>query len=62
MAELPKKGADFLERFIKCLRESLEEEPGSFHEEIADILEEELQTPGMVRLVLPQYTTALSFK
>ena len=51
MAELPKKGADFLERFIKCLRESLEEEPGSFHEEIADILEEELQTPGMARLV-----------
>ena len=48
VAELPMRGVDFLERFIKCLRESVEEEPGNSHEEIAEILEKELQTPGMV--------------
>lgn len=48
MAELPMRGVDFLERFIKCLRESVEEEPGNSHEEIAEIFEKELQIPGMV--------------
>ena len=48
MAELPKKGPDFLERFIKCLQESLEDESATSHGEIADILEEELQTSGVV--------------
>ena len=48
LSELPKKGADFLERFIECLRESLEDEPGTAHGEIADILENELQAPGVV--------------
>ena len=48
VAELPMRGVDFLERFIKCLRESVEDEPGNSHEEIAEILEKELQTPGMV--------------
>jgi len=41
VAELPKSGEDFLERFIKCLRHSAKEEPGTCHEQIADILEEE---------------------
>ena len=48
LAELPKKGAGFLECFIKCLRESMEEEPATFHGEIADILEKELQNAGVV--------------
>lgn len=41
VAELPRSGEDFLERFIKCLRHSAKEEPGTCHEQIADILEEE---------------------
>lgn len=48
VSELPRKGADFLERFIECLRESLENEPRTAHGEIADILENELQTSGVV--------------
>ena len=42
VAELPRIGGDFLERFIKCLRESIEEEPATSHGHIADALEEEL--------------------
>ena len=43
VAELPRIGGDFLERFIKCLRESIEEEPATSHGQIADALEEELE-------------------
>ena len=35
VAELPRIGANFLERFIKCLRESVEDEPGTSHGQIA---------------------------
>ena len=48
VAELPKKGADFLEHFIMCLRESMVDEPGTAHGELADILEKELQTAGVL--------------
>ena len=41
VAELPRSGADFLEHFIQCLRESAEvEEVEATHQEIADALEE----------------------
>ena len=40
VAELPKKGENSLERFIKCLRDSMSEAPT--HRNIADIFEEEL--------------------
>jgi len=43
VAELPRIGGDFLERFIKSLRESIEEEPATSHGQIADALEEELE-------------------
>ena len=43
VAELPRSGRDFLDRFIQCLRESVEEEPGTSHHEIAEALEEELK-------------------
>ena len=43
VAELPRSGTDFLERFIKCLRESVEDEPGTSHGQIAEALEEELK-------------------
>ena len=46
VAELPKKGTDFLKRFVMCLRESIEECPS--HRKVADILEEQLQTAGVV--------------
>lgn len=49
VAELPRKGENSLELFIKCLRESVKEVSGTYHEGIADILEEELElrnTPG----------------
>jgi len=49
VAELPRSGTDFLERFIQCLRESVEE-TGTYHGEIANALEElklqELETSG----------------
>ena len=43
VAQLPRSGADFLERFIKCLRESVKDEPGTFHGQLADAIEEELK-------------------
>ena len=43
VAQLPRSGADFLEHFIQCLRESVEDEPGTFHGQIADALKEELK-------------------
>ena len=43
VAQLPKSGADFLERFIQCLRESVKNDPGTSHGQIADALEEELK-------------------
>ena len=43
VAELHRNGADFLERFIQCLRESVEDELGTSHGQIADALEEELK-------------------
>ena len=51
VAELPRSGERFLERFIKCLQESAEEEPGTSHEQIADVLQEELRcrnSPGIM--------------
>ena len=49
VAELPRSGADFLERFIQCLRDSVEE-TGTSHGLIANSLEElklqELETSG----------------
>ena len=41
VAELPKKGENSLELFIKCLRDSTNE--ASSHGNIADILEEEMK-------------------
>ena len=43
VAQLPRSGANFLERFIQCLRESVKNEPGTSHGQIADALEEELK-------------------
>ena len=43
VAELPRSRADFLERFIQCLRESAEEEPGTSHHQIAEAIEEEFK-------------------
>ena len=51
MAELPRSGENFLARFIKCLQESARDEPGTCHEQIADVLEEELKlrnSPGRI--------------
>ena len=49
MAELPRSGTDFLERFIQCLRQSVEQ-TGTSHEQLANALEElklqELETSG----------------
>ena len=42
MVELPNMGEGFLQNFIKCLRVSVEEEPGTSHGRLADALEEEL--------------------
>ena len=42
LAELPRRER-FLQRFIECLRESAEREPGTSHGRIADALEEELK-------------------
>ena len=42
VAELPRSGADFLEHFIQCLRESVEQ-TGTSHGELADAIEEELK-------------------
>jgi len=54
VAELPRSGEDFLERFIKCLRHSAKEEPGTCHEQIADILEEEASSQAMlVSYIIP---------
>ena len=55
VAELPRSGEHFLERFIKCLRESEKDEPGTPHKQIADTLEEEQRcqsSPGIVSQVL----------
>lgn len=49
VAELPRMGDNFLDSFIKCLRDSVEEEPGTCHGQIANELEEELKhqtSPG----------------
>ena len=49
MAELPRKGENSLELFIKCLRESVTEVAGTNHKSIADILDKELKlrnSPG----------------
>ena len=49
LAELPRKGENSLELFIKCLRESVIDEAGTNHEAIADIFDEELKrrnSPG----------------
>ena len=49
MAQLPRSGTDFLERFIQCLRKSVEQ-TGTSHEQLASALEElklqELETCG----------------
>ena len=45
VTELPRMGDNFLDRFVKCLRDSVEEEPGTRHEQIANDLEEELKHP-----------------
>ena len=55
IAELPRTGDNFLECFIKCLRESVVEQPGTSHLEIADAFEEDLKhqnTPGMILATL----------
>ena len=43
VTQLPRSGADFLERLIQCLRESVEDEPATAHGQLADALEEELK-------------------
>ena len=49
VAELPRNGTDFLERFIQCLRKSVEQ-TGTSHEQLANALEElklqQLETSG----------------
>ena len=50
MSKLPKMRGDYLECLIKCLRESVKEEPATSHDKIANVLEEELEhqnTSGM---------------
>ena len=50
MSELPKRRGDYLECLIKCLQESVKEEPATSHDKIANVLEEELEhqnTSGM---------------
>ena len=42
VVELSKRGGDYLECLIKCLRESSKEEPATSHAEIANVLEKEL--------------------
>ena len=42
MSELPKTRGDYLECLIKCLRESVKEEPATSHDKIANVLEKEL--------------------
>ena len=43
VAELPKRRGDYLEYLIKCLRESVKEEPATSHDKIANVLEKELE-------------------
>ena len=55
LAELPRRGERFLQLFIKCLRESVEQDPGTSHGRIADALEEELKlqnTSGIQGILL----------
>ena len=42
VAELPKRRGDYLEYLIKCLRESVKEEPATSHDKIANVLGKEL--------------------
>ena len=43
MAELPKRRGGYLECLIKCLRESAKEEPATSHDEVANVLQKELE-------------------
>ena len=43
MSELPKMRGDYLECLIKCLQESAKEDPATSHDEIANVLQKELE-------------------
>ena len=42
MSELPKRRGDYLECLMKCLRESVKEEPATSHDKIANVFGKEL--------------------
>ena len=43
MSELPKMRGDYLECLIKCLQESAKEDLATSHDEIANVLQKELE-------------------